>query len=233
LFWKSMGTTFIFALSLPLSLVVRLVISAMLVSIKRGRAFFYSIFFIPHICSIIALTQVWKVLLNYNYGIINEVINGIFGKRVDWLGTQGGFMTAMIFMSVWQSIGFQVVLLTSGLSNIEKTYYEAASLDGASPFVCFLRITVPQISPIIFYLFVTGMIGSLQEFTRMQSITAGVMGPNQCAVTMVYYLYNMGFNYTFSFGMGYATACAWIIASIIFVVSVVNFKYVQKLVSYD
>lgn len=233
LFWKGVGNTFIYALALPLSLAVSIVISVLIEKLTAGKKLFRIIFFIPYVCSIVAISQVWRVLLNYDYGIINDVIDGVFGTRVDWLGSPGGFMSAMIFMSVWQSIGYQVIIITAGLGSINKVYYEAAELDGATKVRQFFSITLPQLSPVLFYLFVTGMIGALQEFSRMQSINFGGYGPENSALTMVYYVYNLGFNYTYSFGMGYASAAAWIVAVFVIILTVFNFKFVQKKVSYD
>ena len=233
LFWDSVKNTLIYALALPFSLAVSVVISVLIEAMSVGKKIFRVIFFIPYVCSIVVLSQAWRVLLNYDYGIVNEFIELVSGRRVDWLGAPAGFMTAMIVMGVWQSVGYQIILITAGLGSVNRVYYEAASLDGASRAKQFFSITLPQLSPVLFFLLVTGMIGSLQEFTRLQSINFGGTGPDHSGLTMVFYVYNMGFNYTFSFGMGYASAAAWIVALFVIGLTVFNFKFVQRRVSYD
>ncbi len=233
LFWKCVKNTLIYSIALPLSIAVSLVVSVLIDRLSVGKKLYRMIFFIPYVCSIVALSQVWRVLLNYDYGVVNDAVYAMFGFRIDWLGTPAGFMSAMIIMSVWQSLGYQVILITAGLGSINKTYYEAASIDGAGRVRQFFSITLPQLSPVLFFLFVTGLIGSLQEFSRMQSINFGGWGPDDCALTMVYYVYNLGFNYTYSYGMGYATAASWIIGVMILAVTIVNFIFTQRLVNYD
>ena len=231
-FWQSVRNTFYAALALPLSIVIGLLISVLLNQNIRGKKLYRTIFFIPYVCSLVAVVITFKSIYNYNYGPLNDILE-IFGmERVRWLNDENYYMPAMIFMGVWTGTGFNIILFSAALTNINKSCYEAASIEGAGKFRQFFAITLPAISPTTFYLLVMGLIGSLQDFARFQAMTPDG-GPAQSGMTMVFYLYNMGFRNTFSYGMGYAAAAAWIVAVFVIALTVVNFKVSKKWVHYD
>ena len=232
LFWKSLGNTFYAALSLPLSMAIALVLSVLLNMQLKGRTAFRTIFFLPYVCSIVALTSMWRIVLNQNYGTLNQFL-GLFGiGKINWLGDPRYFMPAMILMGVWSSLGFNIILFSAALTNVSPSYYEAAKMDGAGKFQQFWHITVPSISPTTFYLLVMGMITALQDFTRFQAIGFGTT-PSNAGLTIVFYLYNMAFKNNFTYGMGLASACSWIVALLILAITVLNFKVSKRWVHYD
>lgn len=233
LFWKSVGNTFYAALSLPLSMILALVLSVLLNADIPGKTFLRTIYFLPYVCSVVALTSMWRLVLDTNYGILNELLSSFGMEKMNWLSNEKTFMPVMILMGAWTSLGFNVILFSAALTGIPKTYYEAATIDGAGRFTQFFKITFPLISPTTFYLLVMGLIGALQEFTRFQAIGFGETGPNNAGLTMVFYLYQQGFVNNYTYGMGYAAATSWIVAILILALTVVNFKVSKRWVHYD
>ncbi|MDE7158409.1 MAG: sugar ABC transporter permease [Clostridiales bacterium] len=232
LFWKSMGNTFYAALALPISIGLGLLISVMLNRKIKGKFIYRTIFFIPYVCSVIALVITFRTIYNYNYGPLNDLLQAIGLDRVRWLGDSRYFMPAMILMGVWTGMGFNIILYSAALTNVPESLYEAATIDGASKTRQFFSITLPLVSPTTFYLLVMGLIGSLQDFSRFQAM-APDGGPGNAGLTMVFYLYNMGFSNTFSFGMGYASAAAWIVAVLIISLTALNFFMSKRWVYND
>ena len=142
----------------------------------------------------------------------------------------------MIVMSVWCGVGFNMILYSAALSNINPSYYEAAEIDGANKFQKFFKITVPLLSSTTFYLLVVGLIGGLQEFTRFQAINSvnsnliSATGPNNAGLTIVFYLYNKAFNSVG--GLGIAAATSWLLAILTTIITIINFKLSKRWV-YD
>ena len=171
----------------------------------------------------------WKVLLDYNYGVINNLSELFFKLRINWSGDPRFYVPGLIIMAAWSSTGYKIILLTAALTTVNKTYYEAAELDGANAFQKIWHITFPAISPTIFFLFVTGMINVLQEFARSQ-VWSSSGGPNNAGLTIVFYLYREAFSYI---NMGKASAVAWLLSIAIIIITVINFATSKKWVKYD
>lgn len=232
LFLKSIGNTLYAMLSIPVTLVLSLLIATILSNPKiKGKAIFRTIFFIPHVSSIVAVSLMWKWILDGEYGIVNHLLSFLGVKGPDWLGDSRTFMPAMIVMGVWGSLGFYVILFSAALTNVDPQLYEAAEIDGAGPFTKFVKITMPAISPVTFYLLVMSVIWGLQDFARFQIMAPGG-GPDNTGLTMVYYLYNAGFTNIITYGMGIAAAVSWILTFVIAGVTALNFwgsrKWVAK-----
>lgn len=237
LFYKSVGNTLYAALALPLSIIIALILAVLLNQKIKGKKFYRTIFFIPYVCSIVAVTLMWRTLLNRNYGAINQFL-GLFGiEPIAWLTDDRFYMPAMILMSIWCSVGFNLILYSAALTNISPTIYEAADIDGAGPVRKFFSITLPLLSPTTFYLFIVGMIGALQEFVRFQSMNAvnssliSPTGPNNAGLTIVFYLYNLAFSQ--AGGLGLAAATSWILAIITIILTIFSFRISRKAIYYD
>ena len=238
-FWKAVLNTLYVVFTTIISLALSIFISMMLFNCKRGKKFFQTVFFIPYVCSLVAITFMWQWIFNTEYGILNSVILQFGGTAKNWITySPGRFRLVMFVVMLWSGTGFNIILLSAALTNINKSCFEAAEIDGAGMFTKFFKITLPAISPTVFYLLVTGIIGSLQEFTRFQIMLPGenssVGGAN---ITIVYYLYN---KLTSASrlpndikGIGVASAVGWILALMIGLVTFVNFKISKKWVSYD
>ena len=228
-FWESIGNTFYIALSWVFSMVIAIVVAVFLSKKIKGKSFFRTVYFLPFVCSMVAITLMWQVLLDVNYGVINQIIEFFGGARIDWKGDPDWYIPGLILMTVWSTTGYKIIILTAALTTVNKSYYEAASIDGANAWHKFWHVTIPAISPTIFYLFVTGLINVLQEFTRSQ-VWEQNGGPNGKGLTIVFYLYRNAFKYS---NMGAASAVAWLLAIMIIIITILNFALSKKWVKYD
>ncbi len=229
LFWKSIGNTLYMSLSTFINIVLALIVAFLLTKNIKGKKVFRTIYFIPYVCSVVAVTLMWQWIFNYQYGIVNHLISAGGGEKINWWGKADTFIPCLIVMGVWSGTGFGIILYSAALTNVNSSLYEAARVDGANSFQSFLHITVPAISPTTFYLLITGIIGSLQEFARPQIISS-TGGPDNTGVTVVFYLWRKAFSYH---EMGIASATAWLLALIILGFTVLNFALSKLWVSYD
>ncbi len=234
LFYQSLGNTGFVLLATVTALVLSILVSALIATNVRGAKGFKAIYFVPYVCSMVAITFMWKWIYDYNYGVLNTTLMdwGWIDEPIDWLGSEDYYRTAMFILLVWSSMGFNIILLTAALIGVPRELHEAAEMDGAGEIKRFFKITLPQISPTIFYLLTVGLIGSLQEFTRFQVMT-GDGGPGYQGLTVVFYLYRKLFNASGGSDLGVASAMGWIIAVLISAVTVLNFKMQRKWVNYD
>lgn len=225
-FYIAIKNTLYVTLSLPLSMIIGLVLAVLLKNTK-GNKIFRTIFFIPYVCSIVAITLMWRTMLNKNYGIINQFL-GLFGiEKIAWLTNPKYFMPAMIMMITWCNVGFSLILYSAALTNISPNVYEAAEMDGAGSLKKFFKITLPLLSPTTFYLLIVGIIGSLQEFARFQAINGvnsnliSPTGPNDSGLTIVFYLYNKAF--ADAGGLGEAAAVSYVLTFVTILLTAINF----------
>lgn len=229
LFWKSIGNTLYMGVSTFINIALALLVAFLLTKKVRGKKVFRTIYFIPYVCSVVAITVMWQWIFNTNYGIINAIFTPEGKDPINWWGTAETFIPCLIIMGVWSGTGYGIILYGAALTNVNGALYEAAKVDGANSFKSFFHITLPAISPTTFYLLITGIIGALQEFARPQ-IISGTGGPDNVGVTVVFYLYRNAFQY---YHMGIASATAWLLAIIIVVLTVINFAASKLWVSYD
>ncbi len=212
------------ALSVAIGLAVALLVNLSL----RGIVLFRSIFLLPYVTVTVALSLVWKWLYLPEIGLINRTLGvvGIDGPR--WLTDTTWAMPALIFLSVWKTFGYNMVLFLAGLQNIPEHLYDAAKVDGASPFQRFRDITLPMLSPTMFFVVVISIIGSFQVFDQALVMTAG--GPGTATTTLVLYIYQRGFQSGY---MGYAAAIAWMLFAVVFIFTLIQFRIQRRWVSYD
>ena len=232
-FWQSGLNTLIFTISLPICMVLSLGVSFLLTKKIKGTKVFRTIFFIPYVCSVVAVALMWGYIFSPLFGVVNSVlgINAIdHPNHINWLGDPDAFRVMVILMSVWGGCGYQIILYSAALTNINPTLYEAAKIDGANAWQCFRHITLPGVSPTTFS---TGLIGSLQSFAALHAIDT--KGGNSASLTIGFYLYNyMGFNKpNYVRDMGVASAAALILSVFIVLITVIQFKGSRKWVSYD
>ena len=228
LVWKTLGNTFYAALGVPLGMIVALFTALLLDQKLRGRNFFRMLFFLPTICSIVALAMVWQWIFNSDYGLLNYYLSLLGFDPPAWLVDETWAMPAMIIQGIWGGMGVSIILYLAALGNVPTSLYEAATVDGANGWKKFIHITVPGISPVTFFILVTSLIGALQDFPRFQLLTGG--GPNYSTTTIVFYLYSVAFEYS---EMGYASAIAWFIGFIIMLVILLNFLLSKRWVHYN
>ena len=234
MFWQSLGNTAFVLVAAVVALLLSLVVSALIATNVRGAKGFKAIYFVPYVCSLVAITFMWKWIYDYNYGVLNTTLMdwGWIQEPISWLGSAEFYRTAMFVLLVWSSTGFNIILLTAALIGVPKELHEAAQIDGAGEFRRFFSITLPLISPTIFYLLIMGLIGALQEFIRFQVMTPDG-GPEYQGMTVVFYLYKQLFNASGGSDLGVASAMGWIIAVLISAVTILNFSLQRRWVNYD
>lgn len=229
LFWKSLTNTLYMSVSTFINIVLALIVAFLLTKNIKGKKVFRTIYFIPYVCSVVAITLMWQWIFNTQYGIVNQLFLPEGAEKINWWGNPDTFIPCLIIMGVWSGTGFGIILYGAALTNVNSSLYEAARVDGANSFQSFLHITLPSISPTTFYLLITGIIGSLQEFARPQIISSSG-GPDNVGVTVVFYLWRYAFDYH---EMGIAAATSWILAIIILGLTVLNFAISKLWVSED
>ena len=228
-FWRALGNTAEYIiLYIPLMLAASLLVATLLSQARRGIGFFRVVYYIPVLTSWVAASLIWKSVLSPQYGALNGILS-IFGiQGPGWLTDEKWAMPAIVLVSVWKDMGFFGLILLSGVIGINRTYYEAAELDGANGWVKFTRVTLPLLTPTIFYVLIVGMINAFQLFPQIMIMTGG--GPNGATQVMVERIYNYGFRY---YRMGYASAFSWILFAIIMVFTAIQMKGQERWVHYD
>lgn len=242
-FWPSVVVTTIYTVvSVPLGLVVALSL-ALLLNVKvKGIAFYRTIFYLPSLASAVAAAIIWRAVFRAEGGLLNGILYSPVGHAlgipkllepvatangmVNWLGSEQTALASLIIMSLWGAGGGMVILLAS-LQSVPQFYYEAATVDGAGAWKRFRAITVPLISPAIFFSLLTGFIGSFQAFSSAFLVTQG--GPNNATMFYILNLYNQAF---LNLRMGYGSALAWILFVVILFVTLIQLK-ASKWVYYE
>ena len=219
-FWLSLKNTLLYVvLSVPLGTVVALGLALLLDVEVRGRAFFRTVFYLPSIVPLVASSMLWLWIFNGQYGILNWAIGPfvrLFGTSPPaWLGDPDWAKPALVLMSVW-GVGNSMIIYLAGLGEVPRSLKEAAALDGANAWQRFWHVTLPVISPVVYFNVIMAIIGSLQVFTQVFVIAAGTGGNanplegNPARSTLFYtiYLFSVAFN---DLRMGYASALAWVL----------------------
>jgi multiple sugar transport system permease protein len=211
----------------PLDIVCALSLALLLNRPIRGMAAYRAIYFVPVVTSLIAVAMVWQWLYHTEVGVVNYLFNLVGLPGVNWLGSTEWAMPAVIFMSVWKAMGYYAVIFLAGLQGIPTHLYEAASVDGASGSQRFWKITLPLLSPTMFFVLVISIIQAFQVFAQVFIMTKG--GPGNATQTIVYFIYNSGFVW---FRMGYAAAASWILFAIIFAITAIQAVWQRRWVHY-
>lgn len=222
LFWQSIKITAIYAFSsVPLSVITAMLIALLLNQKIPGLGAWRTIYYLPTVISGVAISILWLQIFNPRAGMINNFLSlfGITGPA--WLFDSNWALSALILMSLW-SVGSNVLLYLAGMQGIPTAFYEAATIDGASALRRFWHITIPMLTPTIFFNVTISIIGALQFFTQSLVMTKG--GPNNATLSMVLYLYRKAFE---QIRFGYASATAWVLFAIIIAFTLL-FQYSSK-----
>ncbi|MBW7453026.1 sugar ABC transporter permease [Paenibacillus sepulcri] len=227
IFWTSIyNTLFYTVFSVPLSIVIGVAL-ALLLNLKiRGMAFYRTIFYLPSIVPLVASSILWLWLFDPQFGLINSMLEAIGIRGPGWLVDPAWSKPALIVMGLW-GIGGAMIIYLAGLQDIPQEMYESAELDGAVWWHKIVYITLPMLTPVIFFNLIMGLIGSFQYFTQAYIVTSG--GPNDSTLFYSLYLYNNAFSY---FHMGYASAMAWILFLLIMAATLIVFKSSARWVFY-
>lgn len=227
---KSLGVTFTYVLvSVPLQLALALALAVLLDRGLRGLSFYRSVFYLPSLIGgSVAIAVLWRTVFGVD-GLFNDFLAmfGISGQG--WISNPNTALGTLILLNVW-TFGAPMVIFLAGLRQIPASYYEAASVDGATKFRQFWNITIPLLSPIIFFNLVLQIIHAFQSFTQAFVVSGGTGGPADSTLLFSLYLYQRGFG---AFDMGYASALAWLLVVIIGGFTAINFWVSKYWVFYD
>ena len=222
LFYKILVNTIVFALSTSiLGVIIPLVLACILNSKIRGSEFYKTAYFLSFITSFFVIGIVWEWIFYLNIGILNHVLH----LHIHWLYNTHFAMPALIIVSVWKLIGYNMIIFLSSLSSISQSMFEAAKIDGASPVQTFVNVTVPLLSPSIFFVVIITAISSFQIFDLIYLMTEG--GPLDSTNVLVYAIYKNAFEY---FNVGKASAIAYVLFVVILLLTVIQWSLRKKIV---
>ncbi len=217
--------TFVFSLSTTIiAIIIPLVLAACLNSKIRGAEFFKTAYFLPFVTPMIVIAIVWEWIFDPNFGLLNHILK----LHINWLYDTKTAMLALILVSAWKLIGYNMVIFLSGFSTINQSLYEAAKIDGANPAKTFFKITLPLLSPTVFFVAIITTISSFQVFDLIYLMTQG--GPLNSTNVLVYWIYKNSFEF---FNIGEASAGAYILFLIIFVLTYMQWIMRKKWVFND
>ena len=212
--------TFVFAISVTLiAVVIPIILAAVLNNKIRGSEFFKTAYFLPFITPMIVIAIIWEWIFDPNFGLLNYLLKA----HINWLYDTKTALFALIIVSAWKLIGYNMVILLSGFSTISQNIYESAKIDGASPLNTFFKITLPLLSPTIFFVVIITTISSFQVFDLIYLMTQG--GPMDSTNVLVYWIYKNAFEF---FNIGAASAGAYILFVIVFVLTVIQWNIRKK-----
>ncbi|CDA67690.1 putative uncharacterized protein [Clostridium sp. CAG:510] len=234
-FLQALKNTFLLVIiTVPLSTLFALLISAALSSIKKLRELFQTIYFLPYVTNTLAVGLVFMILFKktaYSEGLINLLINWFGGPSVDFIdGPYWAKMFVLCFYTIWVVMPFKILILTSALSSVNPMYYNAAKVDGTSPFRIFYKITLPMISPMLFYLIITGFIGAFKAYSDAVALFGTDLNAAEMN-TIVGYVYDMLYGDSGGYP-SYASAAAIILFAIVLTITCINLLVSKKHVHY-
>ncbi|MFT8714680.1 MAG: sugar ABC transporter permease [Leuconostoc pseudomesenteroides] len=230
LFHSAVANTLIFVVGVvPLEIIISLTVAVLLNQIKVLAGFFRTIYFLPFVTSIVAISMVWKWIYNKDAGLLNYFLSFVGIHPIDWLNDPTWALPALIILAIWKSLGFNIMLFLVALNNVDKRLYSAATLDGANAWKRFLHVTVPMISPMTFLIAVNAVIGSFKVFDEIFSLFGGQAGPGNAAMTVVFYLYRMFYEQN---KYGIAAAAGVVLFFMILIVTLLQTWFSKKHVHY-
>ncbi len=224
LFWRAMRNTAQYALEvLPLNIAISVGLALLVNKATHGVVLFRTLFYMPVVTSIIAVSMMWLWLYEPRSGLLNLLLDRLGLGPVQWLGNPALALHSLVLMRVWRGVGWNMVIYLAGLKGIPQEYYEAAEMDGASALQKFTHITWPALKPVTYYVIVMGLISTFQTFGEVYAMTAG--GPLDSTTTVAYLIYQRAFQY---YEMGEAASMAFTLFLVIFGLSLINVRYFQS-----
>ena len=228
----ALRNTLIYAvITVPIGLALSLLIASLLNSKIKGTSFYRTIYFLPSVTMSVAVALVWKLIFHSEYGIFNEIVKMLGGSPQSWLTKPATALGCVMIVAIWGSVGYNMIILLAGMQGISKSYYEAAAIDGAGPVQRFFKITVPLLTPTIFFVTITGLIGAFQVFDSIYMMIDPQTNPafNQVK-TMNVLFYQNAFMYGYK---GYAAAISIFMFEIIMIITAIQLWGQKKWVNYD
>jgi len=228
--WSAVANTIKYTLIVvPVTIVLAMLLAVILNNKIKGRGIFRTIYFIPMVAAPAAVTMVWRWLYNSKFGLINYVLNKLGIASVNWTDDPNVAIYAIAIIAIWSTVGYSMVLLLAGLQEIPRDFYEAANIDGASLFKQFRKITLPLVSPTLFFVMVTSIIQAMQVFDVIYMMIDVTSPAYDKTVSLVYLFYNNLFKYS---NKGYGSAIVMLLLAIIMVITVIQMKVQKKWVKY-
>lgn len=231
-FWQACWNTFKYALlQVPITVVLSTVIAVFLNKKIKGVGIYRTIFFLPMVAAPAAIAMVWRWLYNSEYGLINHLLSLVgYQGNIEWITDPNVAIYSIIIVGIWSNVGYNMILLLAGLQEVPNEYYEAATVDGAGPFRQFFQITLPLISPSLFFVMVTSVISSLQVFDVIFMMIDKTNSALETSQSLVYLFYDHSFVLN---DKGYGSAIIMVLVLIIMVITIVQLYLQKKWVHYD
>lgn len=228
----ALKNTLIYAVvTVPIGLVLSLILASLLNTKIKGTSFYRTVYFLPSVTMSVAVALVWKLIFHSEHGIFNMMVKALGGEPQSWLTNPKTALMCVMIVAIWGGVGYNVIILLAGMQGISKTYYEAAALDGAGPVKQFLKITVPLVTPTIFFVLITGLMGAFQVFDSIYMMIDPATNPAFEKVrTMNVLFYQNAFMYG---RKGYAAAISIFMFAIIMLITVIQLVGQKKWVNYD
>ena len=235
-FWYYCWNTLYLMLAIPIGMAGSLLLAIGMNQKLKGIVFFRTVYFLPTLCSGVAIYMLWRLIYNPEFGVLNSMIAG-FGNMIGismtgpmWLQDEAWAKPALIIMGVWQTVGgYNMILYLAALQGVPRDLYDAAEVDGASSYQKFWNVTWPQISPTTFFIAIMGVIGGFQAgFDPAYIMTGG--GPNGSTTTIIYHIYNNAFKWH---NMGDAAAAAWFLFVIVLLFTMLQWRFFGRQVHYQ
>jgi len=224
------NTLYYVLLTTPTGIAISLGIALILNMPLKGKIIYRTSFFIPYITSVVAISLVWQWIFNDEYGLLNYMLTVLGGDKVNWLTDEKWTIPTIAIVSVWKMVGYNAIIFLAGLQSIDKFYYEAAEVDGATKFQQFRHITWPLLSPTTFFVLIVSVIANFKVFTQVFVLYNQLPGPyNNSGMTMVYYIFDKFYSEQ---RMGEASAAAYVLFMIIMVLTFFQFQAGRKRVKY-
>lgn len=230
--WQATGNTLMFVLlTVPIGVFIALILATLLNNQIRGRNIYRGIYFLPMVVAPAAVAFVWKWILNSEYGILNQFL-GIFGiKGTTWISDPNTALLSCAIINIWSAVGYDLVLILAGLQSISRTYYEAAEIDGAGPVQKFFYITIPMVSPTLFFVVLMRTMTSLKQFDTVYLLVPARSNPAyRSAATLMTAFYRETFE---KFNRGYGSAIVIFSFVLISIFTVIQMAAEKKLVHYE
>lgn len=229
LFWRAVRNTVRFtAWSVPVGILLSLLLAMLIDTRLPGAALFRTVFYLPVVAPLIAVALVWILFYDSSSGLLNHALGLVGISPVAWLSSEATAMPAIIIMSVWKGLGFNMVIFLAALQAIPRELHEAAALDGAGRVRQFWEITLPMLKPATIYVVITSLVASFQVFAQVYVMTNG--GPNNSTITIVHYIYRTAFQ---NLEFGYASAMAMVMFLLLVTASFVNLRLFGRSRVYD
>jgi multiple sugar transport system permease protein len=231
-FWQSLRNTLLYAaIQVPITVVIATLLATLLNTRIKGLSFYRTFYFMPMLAAPAAVAMVWRWLLNSEFGLVNQILQ-FFGMSgtIQWLSDPNVILWSLILVGIWSNIGYNMILILAGLQEIPKNYYESATLAGANKFQQFFHITLPLLTPQLFFVVVTSMITSLQQFDLVY-LMFDTTNPSLRNVQTLSYMF---YDESFVLGdKGYGAAIAIILVILISILTYVQLKFQDRWVHYD